>query len=78
MDASDPHWQHRIDVTDTILERIGAEQPRIYVFNQIDKISVKDLKILKKETKQYSPIFVSARTSEGLEALKKRLQKKEY
>lgn len=75
VDASDPHWQHRIDVTDTILERIGSKQPRIYIFNQIDKISAKELKELKKNTKMYSPLFVSARTGEGLESLKKRLQK---
>ena len=75
VDASDPHWQHRIDVTDAILERIGSKQPRIYIFNQIDKISTKELKELKKNTKMYSPLFVSARTGEGLELLRKRLQK---
>ena len=73
VDASDPHWQHRIDVTNAILDRIGATQPRVYIFNQIDKISAKDLKILKKDAKQYKPIFVSAKKAEGLESLKMKL-----
>ncbi len=73
VDASDPHWRDRIEVTDTILERIGAKQKRWYVFNQIDKISAKDVKMLKKDSKIYAPLFSSARTGEGLESLKVRL-----
>jgi len=73
VDASDRHWKKRIDVTDAILDRIGSKQKRMYIFNQIDKISKKDLALLKKETKIYKPIFVSAKSGEGLEKLKKYL-----
>jgi GTP-binding protein HflX len=62
VDASDLHWEHRIDVTNAILDRIGAAQPRIYIFNQIDRVSPKELKVLKKITQEYVPIFVSAKT----------------
>jgi 50S ribosomal subunit-associated GTPase HflX len=44
--------------------------PYKYKLNQIDKISAKELKILKKDAKQYKPIFVSAKNGEGLESLK--------
>jgi len=67
VDASDPHWSERIRVTDDILQRIGAQQKKWYIFNQIDKISIKDLKILKKNATVYSPIYVSARDGSGLE-----------
>ena len=73
VDASDPHWQHRIDVTNAILDRIGATQPRLYIFNQIDKISAQELKVLKKDSKQYAPIFVSAKTGEGIAHIKKHI-----
>ncbi|MCB9806626.1 hypothetical protein H6768_01790 [Candidatus Peribacteria bacterium] len=66
VDASDPHIQDRIDVTDNILNRIGATQPRWYVFNQIDKCSTHQIKALKKTYKHLKGIFVSAKTSEGL------------
>lgn len=73
IDASDPHWRDRIEVTDTILERIGAKQKKWYIFNQIDKISKKDIASLTKETKIYKPLFASARTGEGLESIKTKL-----
>lgn len=73
VDASDPHIEDRIAVTDTILERIGAKQPRWYVFNQTDKCTVAQLKKLKKDYKHLKPIFVSAKTSEGVEELKTKI-----
>ncbi len=75
VDASDPHWQERINVTDEILERIGSKQPRWYIFNQIDKISKKELTALKKLVKPYAPMFLSAKTGEGVEELVKRIEK---
>ncbi len=75
VDASDPHWQERINVTDEILERIGSKQPRWYIFNQIDKISKKELTVLKKLVKPYTPMFLSAKSGEGVEELVKRIEK---
>ncbi|PID83973.1 GTPase HflX, partial [Candidatus Gracilibacteria bacterium] len=39
VDACDPKLEEKIEVVDEILERIGATQKKIYVFNKIDGIS---------------------------------------
>lgn len=64
VDASDEHIADRISVTDEILARIGASQPRWYVFNQIDKCTSAQLKKLKTMYKHLKPLFVSAKTNE--------------
>jgi GTP-binding protein HflX len=64
VDASDEHIADRISVTDEILTRIGASQPRWYVFNQIDKCTSAQLKKLKTTYKHLKPLFVSAKTNE--------------
>ncbi len=69
VDASDPHLDDRIRVTDDILNRIWAEQPRQYIFNQIDKCSVSELKKLKKDYKHLDALFVSAKTGTWLTEL---------
>ncbi len=74
IDASDPHIGDRITVTDEILDRIGASQPRFYVFNQIDKCTRVQIKKLKTEYKHLKPIFVSAKIGEGIMNLKEQLQ----
>jgi len=73
VDASDPHIADRIAVTDDILTRIGATQPRWYIFNQIDKCTSSELKKLKTTYKHLHPIFVSAKTSVGIEELKEKI-----
>jgi GTPase len=73
VDASDPHIADRIAVTDDILTRIGATQPRWYIFNQIDKCTTPELKKLKSIYKHLHPIFVSAKTSVGIEELKQKI-----
>jgi GTP-binding protein HflX len=73
VDASDPHIIDRIAVTDEILTRIGATQPRWYVFNQTDKCTPAQIKKLKTTYKHLKPLFVSAKTNEGLEELKAKI-----
>lgn len=73
IDAEDPHLEDRIGVTDDILARIGATQPRWYIFNQIDKCDTSQLKKLKSVYKHLHPIFVSAKTGEGVEELKNKI-----
>ncbi len=73
VDASDPHIADRIAVTDDVLTRIGAIQPRWYIFNQIDKCTDIQLKKLKNTYKHLHPIFVSAKTNAGLEELKTKI-----
>ena len=73
VDASDEHIADRISVTDEILTRIGASQPRWYVFNQIDKCTSAQLKKLKTTYKHLKPLFVSAKTNEWVEELKAKI-----
>jgi GTP-binding protein HflX len=73
VDAGDPHIADRISVTDDILSRIGAAQPRHYIFNQIDRCTPAQIRKLKSTYKYLKPIFVSAKTGEGIEELKKKL-----
>ncbi len=74
VDASDPHIADRIAVTDDVLERIGATQPRWYIFNQIDRCDTAQIKKLKTQYKKLNPIFVSAKTGEGVEELTAKIQ----
>lgn len=73
VDAGDPHIADRISVTDDILTRIGATQPRWYVFNQIDRCTPAQIKKLKATYKHLKPIFVSAKTDVGIDELKQKL-----
>lgn len=73
VDASDVHIADRISVTDEILARIGASQPRWYVFNQTDKCTPAQIKKLKADYRHLKPLFVSARTGEGIEELKAKI-----
>jgi len=59
VDASDPKISEKIGVVDTILDKIGASQPRIYVFNKTDMISGHDLIELKKRYFKKDPIYIS-------------------
>ncbi len=61
-------------MTNNILDRIGATQPRWYVFNQIDRCTSAEIKKLKTIYKHLKPIFVSAKTGDSLEELVQRLQ----
>jgi len=73
VDASDPHIIDRIRVTDEILTRIGATQPRWYVFNQTDKCTAAQIKKLKTTYKHLKPLFLSAKTDAGVEELKAKI-----
>ncbi len=75
VDAGDLHIADRISVTDDILSRIGAAQPRHYIFNQIDRCTPAQIRKLKTTYKNLKPIFVSAKTGEGVEELKKKLSR---
>lgn len=60
IDSSDPKLEEKIDIVDNILENIGANQKKLYIFNKIDLIEKKDLEELKEKYKELSPIFVSS------------------
>lgn len=74
IDASDPLFEDKIQVVDTILDEIGATQPRILVFNKMDCIASKQRSYL--EALFPAALFISSQTGEGIEHVKKFLQAK--
>lgn len=72
IDASDPLVDDKITVVNTILDDIGAKQPRILVFNKTDRLKKKELTLLKK-TYWKDALYISAVSGDGIEELKERL-----
>lgn len=69
VDASDPKIGEKIQVVDTILNKIWATQTRIYVFNKIDRIDGHTLVELKKRYFKLSPIYISTKEQRGFDGL---------
>lgn len=88
IDCSDPKLENKIQVVEDILEKIKANQQRIYVFNKMDFLSNEEFEIeekwekkIYKNKKEYltlkysnlNPIFISASNKENLEELKEKI-----
>ena len=88
IDCSDPKLENKIQVVEDILEKIKANQQRIYVFNKMDFLSNDEFEIeekwekkIYKNKKEYltlkysklNPIFISASNKENLEELKNKI-----
>lgn len=71
VDSSDHRIEEKIGIIDSILKDIWANQQKLYVFNKIDLIEKKQLKLLEKKFIHLNPIFISANQRLGLEVLKK-------
>ncbi len=75
IDVSDEKIQKKIDTVEEIIGELGiSTKKRIFVFNKLDKLSIKDLdmlKGLKEKYKLFSPQFLSVKKEEGIEDLKK-------
>ena len=69
VDASDPKIWEKIQVVDTILDKIWASQPRIYVFNKTDRIDWHRLVELKKRFFKLKPIYISTKEQRGFDGL---------
>lgn len=75
IDVSDPHREAKIREVEAILDELGVQNtPKIYAFNKVDLMKRVPEKTLAKKYGAYSPVFVSAGTRVGLEALIKQLQ----
>ncbi len=66
VDISSPNFNTEIDVTNSVLEEIGVDNPnKILVFNKIDKLDDESLNIIKSQIleryKDNKPIFISAK-----------------
>jgi GTP-binding protein HflX len=73
VDASDPKIDEKIQVVDEILDRIWAEQKRIYIFNKIDQISGHDLIEIKKRYFEKEALYISTYSGEGIDNVKRLL-----
>lgn len=75
IDVSDPHRNTKIREVETILDGLGVhDTPKIYAFNKTDLMKRVPTKTLEKKYKAYTPVFVSAGTHTGLDALKEALR----
>ena len=73
VDASDPKVHEKIQVVDDILEKIGATQKKLYIFNKIDMISEDQKKKLMEEFQDLDVLFVSSKDQAWFTELKERL-----
>lgn len=81
IDASDPFLYEKIAEVEEVLTQLKVQDtPKIYVFNKMDIMQVKGqkakIKSIQKTYADFSPLFVSAHTGDGLEALKKEIGKR--
>lgn len=75
VDASDPKIEEKIKVVDGILQKIWANQKKIYVFNKIDLIDKEKMEELQENFSELNPIFISTYSWSGVENLKKEILK---
>jgi len=79
VDASNPHYPEQMKEVARVLAEIGAEQvPQVLVFNKLDAIEIDRRPIHLQDIQELDGvpthrIFVSARTGEGLDALRQHL-----
>lgn len=70
IDAGDPFIHERIQVVNDVLNQIGANQPRIMVFNKIDTIDDKIKTALEEKYTDETKLRTSTYTWAGLEDIK--------
>jgi len=71
IDASDAFIDERISIVNDILDKIGAKQKRIMVFNKIDLLDKTQLAELKKHFPDKENIRISVKDGIGFEEIKK-------
>ncbi|MEI6672447.1 MAG: hypothetical protein WCL02_03710 [bacterium] len=71
IDASDPFIDERISIVNDILDKIGAKQKRIMVFNKIDLLDDTQLAEIKKHFPQKENVRISVKNATNLEEIKK-------
>lgn len=70
VDVSDPEFVDKLQVVDGILnELMLTNKKRIYLFNKIDKAGSLNRIDLVKQYSSISPLFISAKTGEGIDIL---------
>lgn len=75
VDASDPKVEEKIAVVDDILEKIGASQKKIYVFNKMDMLNAEQREEILEKFSDFSPLCISTLEKEGIDVLKEEVLK---
>lgn len=75
VDCSDPKLDEKLQIVDEILEKIGAKQEKIHIFNKIDRLSKEQFWDIKLRFQDKKPLYISTHTWEGLKELKEYLRK---
>nr|WP_199720633.1 ribosome rescue GTPase HflX [Stagnimonas aquatica] len=71
LDAADPERASRIEQVNAVLQEIEAEEvPTLLVFNKIDLSEHETARVERDEAGRPKRVFLSARTGEGLDALR--------
>lgn len=71
IDASDPHMTEKIRAVEEILDDVGVEQARLFVFNKLDLVEAEELEKLRAQYPEAA--FVSAQMGDGVEELVERV-----
>ncbi|MDP3941680.1 MAG: GTPase, partial [bacterium] len=70
VDAGDPEISVKVQVVNTILKDIGRDTGDVvYVFNKSDSVDASKKEELQTEYRQLEPVFVSAKTGDGIETV---------
>ena len=74
IDASDPEYASQLDVTEKLLEELGASgKPTLYVFNKCDR-QAEELPSVGIHAERENVIYISAKTGQGVDGLVSRLE----
>ncbi len=72
IDVSDREFPEKITVVNEVLRDLGRRTTdAIYVFNKIDKVEALDREALREKYSAHSPLFVSAKTDDGIQQIRK-------
>ncbi|MBI2995788.1 MAG: GTPase HflX [Candidatus Melainabacteria bacterium] len=76
IDTSDPLYENKIKVVESILFDLKvSDKPKIYVFNKVDLNHNVDKKEIIRSYSEYSPVFISCKTRQGLNDLILKIEK---
>ncbi len=74
VDASDPEFRARLEVTENLLEELGAGgKPTIYVFNKCD-LGVAEFAGIGRHSDNDNAVYISAKTGQGMNLLASKIE----
>ena len=74
IDASDPEFAEQVEVTETLLEELGASgKPTLYVFNKCDR-GMAQISTVGVAASRDDTVYISALTGQGVDRLVERLE----